>query len=565
MPRKVFLSVLGTSFYRPCRYVQGVFKSDEVSFIQQAIIDLLKIPSDWDKSKDKIMIMLTKKSFELNWDKDIESREDFIDKIHKPYIGLNKILIDMGLEEMIYPICISEGENVNEIWEIFTRMFDALENEDELYLDITHSFRYLPMVVLVLCNYAKFLKNVSVKSITYGNYEGRNKDTNEAPILDLLPISLLQDWTSAATGYIKSGRADELYTLSDGIMRKIRKCNPDKWQNANALSQAITLLNDISLEFQLCMGLQVMQGTKFKKDKFDIGIAAAEIIPPLSPIVKKMVDSLSPFNNEMDVRNIFNAAKWCYEKKMYQQAMTLLREGVISYICDAIKVDIVAKNTREMISAILATFNNKGKDLRIHYMYHAIKALALPKEFFNNFSVLIELRNNINHAYIKTGTHPRIFIEIIRIKKLLDYFIHFIENTNISISSLEEFKCKPPVLINLSNHPYGTWSEEQKIAAVAYGKCIDIPFPDIDAMSDEEDIKKMADSLISQIGSYSLEYNVTVHVMGEMTLCFAIVRRLMDVGIKCIASCSRRNAEMSDGVKTSVFKFERFRTYWRDK
>lgn len=560
MYRKVFLSVLGTSFYRPCRYVQGEFKSEEVSFIQQATIDMLNIPSDWDRSKDKIMIMLTDKSFKFNWSKDIESREDFIDKMNKPYVGLNKVLIDMGLEEMICPISIPEGENVTEIWDIFTKVFDILDEGDELYLDITHSFRYLPMVLLVLCNYAKFLKNISVKSITYGNYEGRNKETNEAPIVDLLPISLLQDWTSAAADYIKSGRTNELYMLSDDDMRKIRKGNPDKRNKANELNQTMTLLKDISFEFQLCMGLQVMQGAKFRKIKFDTGIMAADIIPPLLPVVKKVVDSLNSFKNEKDVKNIFNAAKWCYDKKMYQQTVTFLREGVISYICEAINVDIMSVDIREKISAIITNLYSKEQVLELYFAYPAIKSLSLPKEFSDKFSMLIDIRNKINHAYIKAGINPKIPTEIKNIKEILDYFIFFVENNNICTSYLED-TAKLSVLLNLSNHPYNTWSESQRAAAAVYGTCVDMEFPNIDAMSDEDDINNKVNTVISEIKPYTFKYNVTVHVMGEMTFCFALVKRLMDAGVKCIASCSRRNAEIIDGVKTSVFEFERFRTY----
>lgn len=560
MSRKVFLSVLGTSFYRPCKYVQGDFKSDEISFIQQATIEMLNIPSEWDRAKDKIVIMLTERSFKYNWDKNIETREDY-DKTSKPYTGLNKVLIDMGLEEMILPVSIPEGENVAEIWNIFTSVFDLLEDDDELYLDITHSFRYLPMVMLVLCNYAKFLKNISVKSITYGNYEGRNKERNEAPIVDLLPISLLQDWTSAAANYIKSGRTDELYMLSDGDMRKIRKGNPERRNEANVLNQTMTLLNDISLQFQLCMGLQLMQGTKFRKDKFDIGINAADIIPPLSPVIRKVVDSLCPFTNDMNIKNIFYAAKWCYDKKMYQQTVTFLREGVISYVCRAINIDVLSLKTRETISAIIANFNKRSLDFELHFTYPAIRSLSLPKEFFDKFSSLIDIRNNINHAYIKVGNNPRSSIEIKKIGEALDYFISFISSNKASLLASEVSEEKPSVLLNLSNHPYSTWSENQKTAAAVYGECIDIKFPDIDAMSDEDDINGIVNEVISEIKSYTSKYKITVHVMGEMTFCFAIVKRLTDVGIKCIASCSKRQAEINDGVKISVFDFERFRTY----
>jgi len=63
---------------------------------------------------------------------------------------------------------IPDGKDTDEIWEIFDIIYNALEEDDNIYIDITHSFRYLPMLLLVLLNYAKYLKNIKIKQITYG-------------------------------------------------------------------------------------------------------------------------------------------------------------------------------------------------------------------------------------------------------------------------------------------------------------------------------------------------------------------------------------------------------------
>ena len=38
-----------------------------------------------------------------------------------------------------------------------------MQDGDELYFDLTHGFRYLPMLVMVLINYSKFLKYAAEK------------------------------------------------------------------------------------------------------------------------------------------------------------------------------------------------------------------------------------------------------------------------------------------------------------------------------------------------------------------------------------------------------------------
>ena len=560
MHRKIFLSVLGTSFYRPCKYVQGNFISSEVSFIQQATIEMLNIPTDWDISRDKLVIILTDESEKCNWDKNLEYRQDFSGKQH-PYTGLNKILIDMGLEKMLCPIKIPKGEDQDEIWNIFTSIFNIIEDNDELYVDITHSFRYLPMVMLVLCNYAKFLRNISVKSITYGNYERRNQITGEAPIVDLLPINILQDWTSAAAAYMKSGRTDDLYRLSNGDIRKIKKEKENSRKEANALDGAMKLLDQVSLDFQLCRGINIMKGVNFKKEKFEEGVTSADIIPPLLPVVRKVVDSLSCFSGKMEVINMFSAARWCYDKKMYQQTVTFLREGVISYLCNAINFDIMDEHIRERISGVLSVYYRKDKAIELSEEYKRIKELTLPTDFFDKYSDLTKIRNGINHSYIKEGDISKVNTDIERIKKLVDYFTSFVDNNKETEKKAFVNEPKTPILLNLSNHPYNSWSEKQKNAAAVYGECIDLKFPMIDASLDKDAIMNIVDNTLSEIKSYTEKNKITVHVMGEMTFCFAIVNKLKSIGIKSIASCSNRNVTMEGEVKTSVFEFERFREY----
>ncbi len=55
------------------------------------------------------------------------------------------------------------------------------------------------------------------------------------------------------------------------------------------------------------------------------------------------------------------------------------------------------------------------------------------------------------------------------------------------------------MLINLSNHPLSSWSEQQLQAATSYGKCIDLPFPDINPLWGEQEIEQL--SLIDIISS----------------------------------------------------------------
>lgn len=119
------------------------------------------------------------------------------------------------------------------------------------------------------------------------------------------------------------------------------------------------------------------------------------------------------------------------------------------------------------------------------------------------------------------------------------------------------------LFINLTNHPSSLWSEKQRQAALLYGEIVDLPFPIIDDAGDENYISALADEYLQKILTFSKDDCVTVHLMGELTFTFALLKRLQRRGIMCIASTSKRIVkEETAGLKTEViFQFERFRKY----
>ena len=107
------------------------------------------------------------------------------------------------------------------------------------------------------------------------------------------------------------------------------------------------------------------------------------------------------------------------------------------------------------------------------------------------------------------------------------------------------------------------WGELQLLAARHYGEVEDIPFPAIDEKGDEAYISALAEEYASRILAYTETYEVTVHLMGELTFTFALLKRLQALHIPCIAATSKRIvAEETCGRKSEVvFQFERFRKY----
>lgn len=118
------------------------------------------------------------------------------------------------------------------------------------------------------------------------------------------------------------------------------------------------------------------------------------------------------------------------------------------------------------------------------------------------------------------------------------------------------------MLINLSNHPSSKWSEAQTQSAHQYGDIVDLPFPKVDPKGDETDVVNLAEEYFQKVLDLANGTNVTVHLMGEMTLTYALVQRLQKIGIVCVASTTQRvSIDLPDGRQESVFKFVKFRKY----
>jgi len=115
------------------------------------------------------------------------------------------------------------------------------------------------------------------------------------------------------------------------------------------------------------------------------------------------------------------------------------------------------------------------------------------------------------------------------------------------------------MLLNLSNHPFDSWSEKQKKAALeSYGEVSDMAFPAVDPLCSGDEIESLAHDYLARILALQPQ---AVHIMGEMTFVFRLVVLLKSKGILCLASTTARIVQESVQKKTSIFEFVQFRTY----
>jgi len=412
MARKVFISVLGSTNYGTCKYEfkEKGFISQDVRFIQEATLQMLNAKEWGNNSAGYICVTSGDKgSYELNW-KD-NGHKDRTSGCFIHCEGLETRLTRLKLPFKIEPILIKDGNDKDEIWEVFDTIFKLLKDDDEIYFDITHGFRYLPMLILVLSNYAKFLKNIKVKSITYGNYEARKDGI--APIVEITSFSVLQDWTSAANEYVEYGRTKKISKL---IIE-------DSESNIEDSKSFIENLKEIEGVFITCRSKQIKSGKVFNKfNEYLKGFKNQTKIEPLVPILENISKANTSFNNNGNLLNVCAAIDWCYNNNLLQQAITMGQELILSIFIDLLpdideKIN-KKKNFRTAINALLTNDKVFNREVNWHESmleYERILVEAMSNKIFESFRqketqslinkqavsyylAFSELRNKINHG-----------------------------------------------------------------------------------------------------------------------------------------------------------------------
>lgn len=120
------------------------------------------------------------------------------------------------------------------------------------------------------------------------------------------------------------------------------------------------------------------------------------------------------------------------------------------------------------------------------------------------------------------------------------------------------------MLLNLSNHPYSSWANAQRRAALEqYGEVRNMAFPQIPPEKDTDYVRQIVEAYEFNIRKMAEENpGMTVHLMGELTFTHLLVNRLHKADIPCVASTSERILLQEANVKKkSHFNFVRFRRY----
>ncbi|MCX7884666.1 MAG: TIGR02221 family CRISPR-associated protein [Caloramator sp.] len=145
---------------------------------------------------------------------DLKAVEEAIDESlgHK---GSRCFLIKYGLNE----------QKLFYNFKIMQKIEELLEDNDEIYLDITHSFRSLSLFQYVMINFAQNLssKNLKVNGVFYGMLEAKRYYNNKAPVVNLSKVYEISNWINAIHELDKYGNGYLVSELLEKYDNKLSK------------------------------------------------------------------------------------------------------------------------------------------------------------------------------------------------------------------------------------------------------------------------------------------------------------------------------------------------------
>ena len=273
------------------------------------------------------------------------------------------------------------GMNELEIFENFNliiQLQNELKDGDEIYLDITHSFRSNAFWMFLVMNYLTDVanKNIEVKAITYGMYEA--KKNNITPIVDLNAFYKILQWIKGANAFKEYGNS---YMLLKDIENENLKIKMENLSNALNMNYIASLRDSISSLKKLESQLNDLQGP------------AALLIP------KVIKDFLQAFDIK-DKDYIFQAklAKWHFEEKRYAMAAININEAIINFVMNVFEFEKSRRASKandcakEWLDYVLKSCNTKWKEDKVLFEYATI---------YDNTK---RMRNDIAHSLGKKNS-----------------------------------------------------------------------------------------------------------------------------------------------------------------
>ncbi len=326
------------------------------------------------------------------------------------------------------------GMDETEIFENFTEIMEiinSLDKDDEIYLDITHSFRSNAMWMFLVMNYITDVidKNIKIKTITYGMLEELDTDINTegnsikvASVINLKPFYDLMRWIKGANAFKEYGNS---YEFLDMLNNEELKESMEEFSNSMNLNYIANIKENI-------------KKIESMKDILNTLDGPSKLLLP--EILEKFINEF-PKNKE-DHFILLNLAEKHLAQKRYTMVYVNIVEAIYTFASKVLEIEDINKN-KENLRKWITEITDKNQEL---YKNLNKKEIEARIELGKIFEEMRTVRNTISHTLEKETKIKQMIYELEdKIEKLRLLF-------NIKYQITEEKEIKKISLAKQKNY-----------------------------------------------------------------------------------------------------------------
>lgn len=218
----------------------------------------------------------------------------------------------------------------DELWDNFEKLLEIknlIAEDDEIYLDITHGFRYMPILNIFLLEFISIFKSptINIKGVYYGMFSDATSE-----IIDFKIFFDLLEWTKAINMFKHNSNAQQLIELL---------------ANNSSNDEVAKVFTQFSNNLQLANMASLWQFMKSANKKIN------KLIESDNKIIKLLSNDLisitQRFDKEKQSDFQYELSVWLYENKNYALSYLALYEAVITKSCEFKNYDIDNYQLRE--------------------------------------------------------------------------------------------------------------------------------------------------------------------------------------------------------------------------
>jgi len=240
--------------------------------------------------------------------------------------GSKTFIVDYGLDD-------------KQLWDnfsIYLQITEYIKDGDEIYLDITHSFRSLALMSYIMLDFIKSMqqKDFSVKAIYYGMFEYTHEPSNMkkiTPVINLKILFEINEWIKAISAFKNYGRAE---LVAENFNKQFGESD-ERTKYFARFSENISIANLAAIKSYV----------NRMREKISV------LSQSTSTLIRLVSKYLIGFVKRMDKKRMsdfqLEMAKWFYENKNYAMSYIALAKSVVSMVCEREGIGLESEKDRD--------------------------------------------------------------------------------------------------------------------------------------------------------------------------------------------------------------------------